>query len=316
MIHTDELSVNARGGTEIMKDRLQSAFETSLKPWEDKVQIVLSRERELIDGMPAIFWAHDIAEDPEAINAMGDGGWEKYAKIVFVSYWQREIYMERFKIPYSKTAIIANVVDPFENDVIQNKTNDTINLIYTPTPHRGLDLLYHAFNELCKHFDNVHLDVFSSFELYGWGERDKPYEKLFDALRKHPNITYHGTQPNEVVREKLKETNIFAYPSTWKETSCISVMEAMASGNLVVSSDLAAIPETTFRMGYLYPFHENPNKHVHTFYAYLFEAVQRIKTNYQQIKDGKLHIAKSLTGHYSNENFVNGWGNILTEIFT
>ncbi len=59
----------------------------------------------------------------------------------------------------------------------------------------------------------VHLDVYSSFELYGWKQRDEAFEELFQLLRSKSNVTLHGTQSNENLRQKLESTHIMAYPS-------------------------------------------------------------------------------------------------------
>ena len=89
--------------------------------------------------------------------------------------------------------------------------------------------------------DKIHFDVYSSFEAYGWKERDKPYEEVFKTIREHDGMTYHGFKPNDVVRKALSEAHIFAYPSIWVETSCISAIEAMSAGVQIVCPNLGAL---------------------------------------------------------------------------
>ena len=135
------------------------------------------------------------------------------------------------------------------------------------------------FDKLCEKHDNIELDVFSSFKLYGWDERDKQFEPLFDALRNHPKINYHGTQPNSVVRETLKKSHIFAYPSTWPETSCICLLEAMSAGMVCVHPNFAALPETAANWTFMYQWNEDKNEHAKMFYTVLDSIIEDIKAD-------------------------------------
>ena len=168
--------------------------------------------------------------------------------------------------------MLKNAIEPIAQ---YYKPKDKINLIYHTTPHRGLELLYPIYEQISKDFgDKVHLDVFSSFKAYGWEQRDEPYQQLFDQLEQHPNVTYHGYQPNEVVREALHKAHIFAYPSIWQETSCIAAIEALSAGCNVVTSSLAALPETCANWAYMYDFDEDPQRHANMHYGILKTAIE------------------------------------------
>jgi hypothetical protein len=104
-------------------------------------------------------------------------------------------------IPYEKGLVLQNAIIPIEP---HEKPKGTVNLIYHTTPHRGLELLVPVVEFLADKGFDFHLDVYSSFNIYGWPSRDEPYLALFDRCKNHPKITYHGYQPNSVIREALK----------------------------------------------------------------------------------------------------------------
>jgi len=241
----------------------------------DQFQIIPSRVKEL-DGRPAVLWLHDLYNDPESAHLQDELSRSlRFAKLIFVSYWQMQSFQMAYNIRPSECLVLQNAVDPIE---FVEKDKDQVNLIYHTTPHRGLEILVPVFEKLTETFSNIHLDVYSSFNAYGWGERDKPYEELFERCKSHPQITYHGFQPNDVIRTALQKAHIFAYPSIWQETSCISAIEAMSAGCEVVCSSLAALPETTAGFASMYPYHEDPNTHANIFVNVLGQAISRVNS--------------------------------------
>ncbi len=256
-IPSNHLSKNSLGGTELMLHRLYSSLPEDLLK---EFQIIPTRLTDSLDETKIrIAWIHDLVGDP-SLDYLKNGGWKKFHLIVFVSNNQMQSFINSYNIPWSRCLVIENAIIPIEN-VDFNKSKDKIKLIYTPTPHRGLSILINAFPKLLEEFPNLELDVFSSFNLYGWGERDKEYEKLFDICREHPQINYHGTQSNEVVREALRQSHIFTYPSIWQETSSLCLIEAMSAGLLCVHSNLGALYETSANWTFQYQYNENVELH-------------------------------------------------------
>jgi glycosyltransferase involved in cell wall biosynthesis len=70
------------------------------------------------------------------------------------------------------------------------------------------------------------------------------YSALYAVCQCTSGIYYRGSLGQEQLAQELLGVSVLAYPNTFAETSCIAVMEALAAGLLVVSSDLGALPET------------------------------------------------------------------------
>jgi UDP-glucose:(glucosyl)LPS alpha-1,2-glucosyltransferase len=264
----DSHSTKAMGGTELVKYGLIERMPADLL---SNFQIFVSRVEEALDETKIrILWLHDLPGDP-ASEHLKNGGWKKFHRLVFVSNWQMQAFIQHYNIPWSVCIVMQNAIVPIDE---HDKPTDKIRLAYWATPHRGLNILIPVFQKLCEKYDNIELDVYSSFKLYGWEERDKQYQSLFDTCNADPRINYYGTVANETLKENLKNTHIFAYPSTWPETSCICLMEAMSAGLLCVHPNLAALYETGVNWTNMYQWNEDPNMHASHFYAALDASIE------------------------------------------
>lgn len=271
----DGTYTEANGGTEMMNRALYERVDKDLL---DQFFIIKSRVRHVDENKKNILWLHDLVADPEVQHLADEKSRARFEKLVFVSNYQMGTYNMGLGVPYTGSIVLKNAIDPITS---VKKDDDQIRLIYHTTPHRGLQILIPVMEKLAEHFgDKIHLDIFSSFEAYGWKERDKPYEELFERARQHPQMTYHGYQPNNVVREALQKAHIFAYPSIWVETSCIAAIEAMSAGCEIVCPNLGALPETTGNFATMYQYQENGNDHATTFANILARSIiQRLDEN-------------------------------------
>lgn len=296
-----EQSRSAMGGTEQMRNRLLDYVNSDLL---NQVAIHFSRVRTIYQDVPNIFYAHDLAEDPEN-NILFNDGWKNFKKIIFVTNWQKDTYIKRFELPSEMCIVIENAIEPA---YYAQKTSDKIKLIYHTTPHRGLALLVPVFEALAKRpefKDRVHLDVFSSFEIYGWKQRDANFESLFERLQKHPNATYHGTQPNSVVRDYLSRAHYFPYPCIWKETSCIALIEAIGHKVVAVHPDYGALGETAGTNTVMYDWVDNQQKHAEIFYNIMVTILRENLQSFKQINSNQNH---------NIDTFTNKWTTLLEKI--
>lgn len=276
-IESDELSKNALGGTELMKYKLAELIDPTLL---DEFQIIPSRVRTLDETKIRILWCHDLPGDPESDNAFKKIGHESFHKIVFVSNWQMQAYIQAYGLPWSKCIVMQNAIMPIAD---HEKPKDKVNIVYHTTPHRGLNLLVPVFKKLSEKFDNLHLDVYSSFKVYGWDERDRQYQPLYDEISNIPNATYHGAVSNEEVKAALKNAHIYAYPSTWLETSCISLIEAMSAGLVCVHPNYGALYETAANWTQMYQWQDEHQRHANMMYSMLDSIIPNLNSESTQM---------------------------------
>lgn len=257
-----------KGGTELMYDELMRRL-----PLNYKEEFSIFNYLTYADfSKPTIFW-NQLSYDQQAIQFLKEPEWiDRIDQFVFVSHWQAEKYRQIFNIPGYKTKVFKNACI----DIKPRKAGgrDKIKLCYTSTPWRGLDVLLRAWEMLNPRDCELH--IFSSCKIYGQEFADSAesqYEHLYDKCKELPGVVYRGSIPNDELRKELPEFDILAYPSTFEETSCIAVIDALCAGLRVVASNIGALPETTEGWARMYPFLANPDLHVQEFASILEEEI-------------------------------------------
>ena len=233
-----------RGATELQMEMLHKHVPKELL---DQVQICTSVPGKIPinPNKVNILWQKNSYDQPNLQEFFGNKERHKeYDWYVFNSHWNYEKFRYFFDIPTDRSVVIKNGIESFPQRKIYKK-GEPIKLIHHCTPWRGLNVLLRAMQEITD--PNITLDVYSSTQVYGdqfKQQNDDNFKSLYEQAKQLSNVNYIGYKPNEYIREVMPKYDMFVYPSTFEETSCVSALEALASGVHVITNNYGALYET------------------------------------------------------------------------
>jgi len=299
------------GGTEIQLSYLKKYANQGVL---DSVQITTSiPEKEPLDPVkPNILWLKNSYDQPNlAPWFQNKDNHSKYDWYVFNSHWNYEKYRYFFKIPEDKCTVIKNAID---YDELQLKTDFTpkkkIKMCYISTPWRGLEIALAAMDGIKD--PDITLDVYSSTIIYGKAfekANDDQYKPLYEKAKSLSNVNYMGYCDHKTLVSKLKDYDVNCFPSIWEETFCISAMESLAAGQILITTDLGAIPETCCEFPIYIPYTQNKPKLA----IQLAECILQTKKMLSEDLTNPLKFQQEYYKRFYDWKYiVNHWNNFLT----
>lgn len=282
--HANTLQVRPLGGTESSVIRLAEALQSKgvdayiTTPFENPpltspryipekslwllggvdLRVVIRDWRAALARVPTklqFFWSGDAYDQPINIGIGDKRIAALFHKLLAVSEWQKETTSKASGFPEDKISILRNGIHlPFFEKSLERKP---YRLIYTSTPYRGLIHLVNLFPKIREAVPEAELIICSGYEVYAdnLGRADprmqKEWEEIRRKLSKIDGITIKGNLKQEDLAKELLQASLLAYPNTFAETSCISVLEAQAAGCVPVTTRLGALPETVSDAGVL-----------------------------------------------------------------
>jgi glycosyltransferase involved in cell wall biosynthesis len=268
---------------------------------------------------PFLLWTGHDVDQPDVQFLREAGERFLFEKIIMVSNWQAERYAMRFKIKHQQMAILRNAFAPAFETLHRNRpyffeTDRAPILFYSSTPFRGLDVLLKAFPAIRERIPGCEAWICSGMSIYQTPAADHPYRHLYDLCRTTEGIRYIGPVGQSALAEIVNQIDIFAYPSTFPETSCIALMEAMAGGCMILTTKLGALPETAAGFGEHCELTAGPEELPVHFARFAIKAIQ----------DARQNAARSATRIADQKEFARGsycwttraaeWERLLTAI--
>lgn len=213
-------------------------------------------------------WCHDhsYGDDlkPERI--------ERMTHVVTLSDWQKKRFLDLYPETKDKLVVIRNGI--YVEDIRNGKrgwSKRKPRVIYSSSADRGLDHLVRWWPKIREIAPQAELHVF-----YGWNVFDviartsthlqafkaEVFKSVEEAGGEEGGIYMRGRIGQDQLYQEMQLARVWGYPTYFKETSCITAMEARNSGLAIVTSDLAALSETVGKHGRLIPVSldkENPD---------------------------------------------------------
>jgi glycosyltransferase involved in cell wall biosynthesis len=309
------LNPDGNGGTEIMGRAWQDYVLPAAPDLADWHWCVIPGDNIISPDSSNIVWLHPHHREPNMEQLMDPQFQKLFKAYIFVSDWQYERFIETFKLPAEKCYVLKNAIKPFEP---HKKPEGKLQLIFHPNPIRGLDVLLEAIKLLPDEDFDLHvyheLDPDARKTQYLEGLQTYEYSHVCpqeEAFLRYclslavadKRVVRHTRSNNSKIREQLKNTHIFAYPAYFEETSCICMIEALAAGCSVLSSNLAALPETGLGYARHYGYIPDRNKHIVRF-------AEELKKTLDEYRAGKFDATdqvKKVNEYYSWETRVKDW---------
>jgi len=317
------LNPDGTGGTEIMGRAWQDLVLPAAPDLSDWHWCVIPGDNVISPDSSNIVWLHSHHLEPGLEDLMDKQFQKHFKAYVFVSDWQYEGFVQRFKLPAEKCFVLKNAIHPFEK---HKKPEGKLQLMFHPNPIRGLDILLESIKLLPEEDFELHifheLDPDERKKQYQQGLQTYEYshvppqeeEFLRYCLRlanQDSRVVRHTRTNNSKVREQLMNTHIFAYPTYFLETSCICMIEALAAGCSVLSSNLAALPETGLGFARQYGFIPDRQKHIERF-------ARELKRTITEYRNGEFNsdLQVEITNkYYSWETRTKDWIQFSKELW-
>jgi len=185
---------------------------------------------------------------------------KKLKKIFCLTEWHVDYFTQIFPT-------LKNITIPFyygidfqrfkqNSEEIQMIIKEKYKFIYSSFPNRGLLQLLQMWPKIYDFQPLASLHIYSDID-GKWvnqveGEMMKQIRQLFNLYnveQNNMNIFYHGWVNKKVLSEAWTTADIWFYPCTFKETFCLTALEAALTKTLVISNNLAALQNTVGQRG-------------------------------------------------------------------
>lgn len=211
--------------------------------------LVVSRQPELMavnhQARKAVLWVHDLATHTYTVPTLTPVGFN-FDEVWTVSEYHRQQYHKVTGYPLENIRATRNGALPYET--LDMELRNDKQLLYAARPERGLESLVRPggimsrlpeFKLLITMYDNFPEQL-----------RDY-YGQLFQWAQERGNCEVLGPKSQSELRQLMKDSKLYVYPTNFEEVSCIIARECMSAGLPMVTTGHGALTETLAGCGHI-----------------------------------------------------------------
>lgn len=224
--------------------------------------LITSRRPEAVDevyGVQArarLCWVHDV----HCGSALTHARALKIDRFLTLTGWHRDFFLTQY--PYvhpSQVVVTRNGIDLNRFRHLP-KSRNPHRAVYSSSPDRGMQVAIQVWPRIRQRIPDAELHLYYGFEVWEACSQGNPQQlSLIGSLKKMiadaapHGVVYHGRVDQRRLARDYMSSGVWAYPTWFSETSCITAMEAQAAGLAIVTSPIAALNETVGPRGTLIP---------------------------------------------------------------
>lgn len=255
-----------------------------------------------------IIWMHNLVEQFGYINTRKQSIVQEYLNdlefiekikyVVVVSQFAKKELLKTTLLDESQIFVIYNAIDPVLNNSNRFKDIEKIKMIHTSSADRGFEIIAQSL----KYIDyDFRLNVFNDIH----PDKNK-VNNFYKEIYKDSRLFFYGNTPKKTIMNELSTSHIFLYPSIYKETFCLSQVEAISAGCLPIYRKYGSLEEVSLNSGISYEIEEEKHfseEHVKVFAEKINNGIELIKSNIFNIETK----SKEINDLFSWDNFKNSW---------
>jgi len=215
---------------------------------------------DFVEHKKVFLLSHDAYDQSNVRWMMNKNAEQHLDKIICVSEWQKYTFIKYLMVDPNKLTVLGNPID--YSLYCGHAERDPNKLVFTSIPYKGLEVIPDLFDEIkikTKN-DKLHLDVYSSFDLYGREEENEQYKAIYQRLNNTNSINIFKPVSMKQLAHVFKTASLNLAPSTYHETFGRVFVEAAAGGCLTVCVNNGANKEIIGSNGYVLDYSNIYNK--------------------------------------------------------